>query len=107
MSARRGLLYRLSALAVTKLTNPGRYADGGNLFLVVSKTGAKRWAFIWMRQGRQREAGLGSLISVSLAEARQKAAEYRAFLAQGLDPIEHRKATQKAVAGRRTFAHVL
>jgi hypothetical protein len=44
------------------------------------------------------------LISVSLAEARQKAAECRAFLAQGPDPIEHRKATQKAVAGRRTFA---
>jgi hypothetical protein len=104
MSARRGLLHRLSALAVTKLTKPGRHADGGNLFLVVSQTGAKRWAFIWMRQGRQREAGLGSLSSVSLAEARQQAAEYRAFLAQDLDPIEHRKVTRTAAAGRRTFA---
>jgi hypothetical protein len=104
MGARRGLLYRLSALAVTKITKPGRHADGGNLFLVVSQTGAKRWAFIWMRQGRQREAGLGSFSSVSLAEARQKAADCRALLAQGLDPIEQRKATHKAVAGRRAFA---
>jgi integrase len=104
MGARRGLLYRLSALAVTKITKPGRHADGGNLFLVVSQTGAKRWAFIWMRQGRQREAGLGSLTSVSLAKARQKAAECRALLAQGLDPIEQRQATQKAATGRRTFA---
>ena len=40
MGARRGLLYRLSALAVTKITKPGRYADGGNLFLVVSQSGA-------------------------------------------------------------------
>jgi hypothetical protein len=99
-----GLLYRLSALAVTKITKPGRHADGGNLFLVVAQTGAKRWAFIWMRQGRQREAGLGSFISVSLAEARQKAAECRALLSQGLDPIEQRKASQKVATGRRTFA---
>jgi integrase len=104
MSARRGLLYRLSALAVTKITKPGRHADGGNLFLVVSQTGAKRWAFIWMRQGRQREAGLGSLSSVSLAEARKKAADYRSLLSQGLDPIEHREGTRKAVVDRRTFA---
>jgi hypothetical protein len=74
MGARRGLLYRLSALAVTKITKPGRHADGGNLFLVVSQTRAKRGAFIWMRQGRQREAGLGGLSSVNLAEARQRAA---------------------------------
>jgi hypothetical protein len=104
MSARRGLLHRLSALAVTKITKPGRHADGGNLFLVVSQTGAKRWAFIWMRQGRQREAGLGSFIRISLAEARQRAADCRALLSQGLDPIDNRKASQKVIAGRRTFA---
>jgi integrase len=90
---------RLSALSVAKAAQPGRYSDGGNLYLVVDQSRAKRWTFFFSRQGRQREMGLGSINAVSLAKARQLAAECRALLAEGIDPI----AARKAVKGAPTF----
>lgn len=84
---------RLSARAVATITKPGRHADGGNLFLVVDKAGSKRWVFLTRAGGKQREYGLGSVHTVSLAAARQLASEYRAMLAQGVDPRTHRVAT--------------
>jgi integrase len=45
-----------------------------------------------MLNGRSREMGLGSLKAVSLANARDKAALCRSTLAEGIDPIEARKA---------------
>jgi hypothetical protein len=77
-------LHRLSARTVATATKPGRHADGGNLYLAVTKAGAKRWTFLYEHQGKQREAGLGSVNAVSLAEARAKAAEYRSMLARGV-----------------------
>ena len=68
-------LNRLSARAVATLATPGRHADGGGLYLLISATGAKRWTFMWQRDGRQREAGLGGVSSVPLAKAREIAAE--------------------------------
>jgi Arm DNA-binding domain len=75
-------------------------SDGGNLYLVVDKKGgAKRWVFLFNLNNHQREAGLGSLHSVPLAKAREKAAEMRAALAHGRDPIierrNHRPVRQK------------
>lgn len=91
---------RLSARAVATITAPGRHADGGNLFLVVDKSGAKRWVFLTRSGGKQREYGLGSVQSVSLAAARELAAQYRAMIAQGLDP----KAARQAPAPIPTFS---
>ena len=79
-------LNRLSAKTVASIIEPGRHADGGNLFLLVSKTGAKSWVFITRHASAQRELGLGSLRDVPLATARRKAAEYREALAGGTDP---------------------
>ena len=90
---------RLSARAVATLKEPGRHADGGNLYLIVDKSGAKRWALLYRdRHGGQqrREMGLGSLTAVSLADARQKAAECRKLIDGGRDPIEQRKAATAA-----------
>lgn len=57
---------RLSARAVQTLSEPGRHADGGNLYLSVSKTGARSWVFFYKVAGRQREMGLGNARDVSL-----------------------------------------
>ncbi len=47
--------------------------------------------------GRQRrEMGLGSFSSVSLADARRKAAECRRLLADGHDPLDYRKSQETA-----------
>ena len=77
---------RLDARLVQTLQKPGRHADGANRYLIVDKNGAKRWAFIYrcQRSGRLREMGLGGLNSISLATAREHAAEARAMLAEGL-----------------------
>jgi integrase len=77
---------KLSALQVRNLKEIGRHSDGGNLYIDVRPTG-KFWSFIYgwgtnPRTGRRKiiECGLGSLASVSLKAAREKAAEGREFL---------------------------
>lgn len=81
---------RLSARKVETIEKPGRHADGGNLFLVVDKSGARRWVYLFRQAGRLREMGLGSTRGVSLARARELAAQARAAQAAGEDPLEKR-----------------
>ena len=99
-------LHRLTARAVATLAKGGRHADGGGLYLKIDAGGAKRWTFMWMRAGRQREAGLGSVNAVPLAKARDIAASFRAALAEGRDPIEARQAARTERDGRKTFGDV-
>ncbi|MHC4053395.1 tyrosine-type recombinase/integrase [Bradyrhizobium sp. 25ACV] len=70
---------------------PGKYSDGGNLYLIVSETGARKWVLRFTWRGRAKEMGLGSAASVPLADAREKAATARRKIARGLNPIEERK----------------
>ena len=81
---------RLSARAIATLKRPGRHADGGNLYLYIGKAGNRSWTFMWVRNGRQREMGLGPVGDVSLAEARDAAREARRHLRAGRDPIAER-----------------
>jgi integrase len=83
---------RLSARAVATLVRPGRHADGGNLYLAVDPSGARRWVFLFRSQGRLREMGLGSARTVTLARARELAARARTVLAEGGDPLDQRTA---------------
>ena len=72
---------------------PGKYSDGGNFYLIVSPARTRKWVLRFTWRGRAREMGLGSADSVTLADARDKAATARRMLAQGLDPIDERKRT--------------
>ena len=89
-------IHRLNAIKVRTVTVPGMYSDGGNLWLQVSRSGAKSWIFRYTRHGRAREMGLGSAAAVNLADARGVATDCRNRLASGLDPIQHRDATVAA-----------
>jgi integrase len=97
-------LNKLSALAVTRTSKPGYYGDGGGLWLQVAKSGSKSWIFRFKVAGRQREMGLGGLITVDLAKARVLARECRTLLLDGNDPIETRKAVRLADALERARA---
>lgn len=83
-------LNKLTAMQVSKAKEPGRFADGGGLYLQVSASGGKSWIYRFMRDGRAREMGLGPVGAVSLSEARRRAAEARERVAAGLDPIDQR-----------------
>lgn len=88
-------IQKLSARAVTAASERGYYGDGGGLFLRVGPGGTKSWVFRFAMNKRPREMGLGALTSVSLQAARLKAADCRAMVASGVDPISARK-TDKA-----------
>jgi len=77
----------LTARAVVATKDPGRYPDSDGLVLEVSKSAGKSWALRFMLRGKARQMGLGAYPLVSLAEAREKAAEARKLLKQGIDPI--------------------
>lgn len=51
--------------------------------------------------GRGREMGLGSCITVSLAEARDRALECRKLREKGIDPIDAREAARRQAAVER------
>lgn len=80
-------------------SGPGRYGDGGGLFLLVGKGGAKSWIVRVQKDGRRRDIGLGSASKVPLKLARERAGEVREQIELGIDPVaERRKA-----AGIPTF----
>jgi len=95
-------MHRLTAVAVRKV-GPGKYADGGGLWLQVTPEGVRSWVFRYTRQGRERYMGLGATHTVSLADARQAALEARKVLAEGRDPIHARTAARAAADRIPTF----
>lgn len=81
---------KLVAKQVQAITKPGRHSDGNELDLLVKPNGNRSWVVILIGWDQRREMGLGSPSSVSLAEARKRAAEARAIVAEGRDPIAER-----------------
>ncbi len=94
----------LTAVKVRQVTEPGRYADGNGLYLVVDPSGAKRWLSRIVVQGRRRDIGLGSARLVGLAEARDRALELRKVARDGGDPLAERVRQQSAAP---TFAEAV
>lgn len=99
---------KLTALGVKRLITPGRYGDGGGLWLQVRDERHRSWLFRYALHGRARQMGLGALQDVSLAEARETAAACRRLLRDGVDPIEQRRTARADAAGvgRLTFRSV-
>ena len=102
----------LSPLEVRRLTNPGRWSVGGvdGLALQVTEAGARSWVLRLRVAGSQREMGLGSFPTITLADAREKARVHRTKIAAGQDPILIRRQTASAAvaerAAQQTFASV-
>lgn len=65
-----GALHQLTHRTVQSKSEPGRYADGGGLYLVVTKSGSKNWSFKYRWDGKRPELGFGGYPAVSLANAR-------------------------------------
>lgn len=61
---------RLKALDVERETKPGKYADGGGLYLIVTGPTSRSWAYRYWKDGKERWHGLDSFKDVSLKDAR-------------------------------------
>lgn len=88
---------RLSARAIVTL-RPGKYADGGGLWLHKRPDGGSQWFLRLTVHGRRREMGLGSGSEVSLREAREAAERGRMMVRSNLDPIKERDRLRREAA---------
>ncbi len=81
-------------LTVNGIRNPKgkkRLGDGAGLWLNYSNAGGKSWVFRWSpKGGKPREMGLGSYPAVSMARARELAAQCREHVAAGKNPKTER-----------------
>ena len=101
-----------------KSAAPGRHGDGEGLYLLVKPTGGRSWLLRVQQNGKRRDIGLGSADvsnrtagtrrasddipllsrrSLTLQEAREKAAELRKFALAGRDPIIERDRERRKV----------
>src|SRR3546814_2359583 len=83
-------LNKLSAVQAAKITKPGRHSDGGGLYLFIDKHRRRRWIFMYAKDGKRTELGLGSARDLSLANARIEATKLREVLVIGGDPKAER-----------------
>ncbi|HTU55382.1 MAG TPA: integrase arm-type DNA-binding domain-containing protein [Acetobacteraceae bacterium] len=91
------------------LKQPGKHGCGSNLWLRVPKPGDGNWSVHFRLAGKDREMGLGSFPGVSYAQACRKADAALALVADGVNPIEARKAERQAAAAQaedRSFKRV-
>jgi integrase len=85
-----------------------RLFDGSGLYLEVTPTGSKLWRQKYRHAGKEKLLAHGIYPAVSLKDARERCAQARVLLAQGIDPGTQRK-TQKAtdkVRAANTFETV-
>jgi len=102
---------KLTATGVAKQAKPGRFADGGGLYLLVKPDGRRTWVFRWRDKvsGKLRDKGLGPYgkHDVTLAEARKIAGDCRRMVRNNQDPIEEARQSlldaKLAYAKRLTF----
>ena len=99
---------QLTYAQITKITNPGRYFDGGSgLHLLVKSATKKYWVFRFKFNGTRQDMGLGVFPRVSLADARKASYEARVLLDGGTNPLTRKSAAKAAeaavVAKRITF----
>lgn len=96
----------LSALQVSRLTQPGHYSVGGvtGLYLYVTATGARSWVLRTMIGSKRRHMGLGAFPAVTLAMAREKARAARTEVQAGTDPIAVRKHTASKLVAEQLNA---
>src|SRR5262249_60721777 len=89
-------------------SKPGVYADGGGLYLQITEAQDhssinRSWLFRFAIGRHERWMGLGSLNTVSLTEARERARQGRLMVLDGIDPIDARKErrAKEAAASKR------
>src|ERR1700693_42393 len=84
---------KLNAARMRTLTKPGTYGDGAGLYLQVRGPANRSWLYRFKLHGKAHLMGIGTFDDVSLAEARDAATAARKQVRQGINPIDHRRAS--------------
>ncbi len=72
---------------------PRSISDTGGLSVLIQPTGARWWRFRYRFGGKPKLLSLGVYPAVSLKEARRRRDEARQLVANGVNPVDKRKAT--------------
>lgn len=87
-----------------------KLADGGGMYLYVTKLGAKSWRMNYLKPITKKYATLtlGLYPEVTLAQAREQRKEIRALLAEGVDPQQKKLEDdrEKLLLSNNTFAAI-
>lgn len=84
----------LSAVFVRQVSNPGKYADGHGLYLLVQPNGSKQWIQRLTIRGKRTDMGLGGAAYITLAEAREAALTNKRLARAGGDPLQAKREAQ-------------
>ncbi|EPF0567618.1 prophage integrase IntS [Pectobacterium versatile] len=83
-----------------------KLSDGKGLYLLVHPNGSKYWQAAYRFDGKQKVFSIGTYPSVSLSEARTSLLEMKYLLANGVDPLQQKKAVKAEERGDFTFEAV-
>lgn len=82
---------------------PIKLSDGDGLYLLIQPRGSRWWRMKYFFKGTEKMLSVGVYPEVSLKRARQRRAEIREQVANGIDPSAKRKApisTRRRLLGR-------
>ncbi|MDJ4948231.1 integrase arm-type DNA-binding domain-containing protein [Salmonella enterica] len=71
-------------------------SDSGGLVILIKPSGAKLWRYRYSINAKKQKLSLGSYPEISLAQARIRAADARAKVAQGISPVTERREKKEA-----------
>lgn len=95
--------YLLTVKKADALKTPGRYSDGGGLYLSIGEGDARSWIIRIMQRGKRHDIGLGSAHFVTLAEARDAAERIRAHAKTGGDVATFVRQRREQATGAMTL----
>jgi len=98
----------LSSFAIDRAkpkAKPYKLSDGESLYLFIQPNGSRWWRFRYFHEHKEKILSFGTYPEVSLKSAREKRADARTLVAEGVDPSEQRRADQVAAvfAANNTF----
>ncbi|AZQ69500.1 site-specific integrase [Silicimonas algicola] len=107
-------LHKLSAVKA-RTAPPGKYSDGGGLWLHKRSDGGAQWVLRVTVHGNRREMGLGraklddsrSSDGLTLKEAREAADKWRSVARSDKDPIKERERERREAARERHTLNVV
>jgi Arm DNA-binding domain len=95
---------KLQTLGSRPTGRPGRYPDGDGLYLIVAGPTSRNWSYRYWIKGRERWHGLGSLLDLSLKDARIKRDAARQEVRAGVDIVQGKRSARE---GARAEAAVV